>query len=87
MIQTVPYGLALPQPTDMRLGKWSRRLGEEEKNGWAASSGCQLKDEANLFFAATVILGAAMAEPRKSRVPSGWVRRDSRHGTASQSRL
>lgn len=38
-------GLALPQPTDMRLGKWSRRLGEE-KTGRAAS----LKDEANLFF-------------------------------------
>lgn len=67
--------------------KWSGRLGEGKNWLGGIVRLSELKDEANLFFAAAEMLGAAMAEPRESQIPSGWVRRDSRHSTASQSRL
>lgn len=50
ILRFLACGLALPQPTDMRLGKWSRRLGEEKNWTGGITRLSELKDEASLFF-------------------------------------
>jgi hypothetical protein len=72
-------GLALPQPTGMRLGKWSRRLGEEEKLDGRHDQAVSAKR-----LSKTLLLpqrGPRRGYGRTARIvsiTSGWVRRDSR---------
>lgn len=75
-------GQALPQPTDMWLGEWSRRLGEEEKMDGRLHQAVKAERQSKYLLLRQLWPSARLWPNRKSPKRVGSPRLETQHSLA-----